>query len=162
MWVRCLAKSKLESAVEELAIPIAEKLGVELLDVEFVKEGPEWYLRLFIDKVGGINIEDCENMSHEIDPVLDELDEKDPNLFTHTYRLEISSSGDRPLKNDKDFQRNLGKDIEISFFTPFEGKKSMEGKLISFTEDTINIEFGKKEMQIERGLISLIKLAFKF
>jgi len=157
-----LAKSRLESAVEELALPVAEKLGVELLEVEFLKEGPEWYLRMFIDKEGGINIEDCENMSREIDPLLDELDEKDPGIFVHTYRLEVSSSGDRPLKNDRDLKRNLGKDIEISFFKPFEGKKNMEGKLIGFTEENIVLEHGKIEVQIERGLISLIKLAFKF
>ena len=157
-----MAKSRLESAVEELALPVAEKLGVELLEVEFLKEGPEWYLRMFIDKEGGINIEDCENMSREIDPLLDELDEKDPGIFVHTYRLEVSSSGDRPLKNDRDLKRNLGKDIEISFFKPFEGKKNMEGKLIGFTEENIVLEHGKIEVQIERGLISLIKLAFKF
>lgn len=157
-----MAKSKLELAVEELAIPLAEKLGVELLEVEFLKEGPEWYLRLFIDKEGGVTIEDCENMSHGVDPLLDELDEKDPNIFTHTYRLEVSSSGDRPLKNDRDLERNLGKEIVLSFFKPFEGKKGMDGKLISYTDELITIEFGKKEVQIERELISLIKLAFKF
>lgn len=158
-----MAKSRLESAVEELALPVAEKLGVELLEVEFLKEGPEWYLRLFIDREdGGVNIEDCENMSRGIDPLLDELDEKDPGIFVHTYRLEVSSSGDRPLKNDKDLKRNLGKDIELSFFKPFEGKKSMEGKLVAFTDESITLEHGKIEVQVERGLISLIKLAFKF
>lgn len=157
-----MAKSRLESAVEELALPIAEKLGVELLEVEFLKEGPEWYLRLFIDREEGINIEDCENLSREIDPLLDELDAKDPDIFTHTYRLEVSSSGERPLKNERDLERNKGKDIELSFFKPYEGKKSIEGTLLSFDETSLTITYGKKELVIPRELISLIKLAFKF
>lgn len=157
-----MGKTLLESAVEALALPVAEKYDLELLEVEFVKEGPEWYLRLYIDRKGGVNIIDCENVSREIDPLLDELDAKDPSIFTHTYRLEVSSSGDRPLKNNRDFERNIGNEIDISFYKPFNGRKVIDGVLKGYDEKKIIITENSREIEIDRELISVIKLSFKF
>ncbi len=157
-----MGKTRLESAVEALALPVAEKYKLELLEVEFVKEGPEWYLRLYIDRRGGVNIIDCENVSREIDPLLDELDANDPSIFAHTYRLEVSSSGDRPLKDERDFERNIGNEIEVSFYKPWNGRKTINGVLKSYTTEKIIITEKNKDVEIDRDIISVVKLYFKF
>ena len=136
-----------------------EYKGFELVDVEFVKEGPNNFLRIYIDKPGGITIDDCQVVSEVIN---DKLDEIDP--IEQSYFLEVSSPGlDRPLKTDKDLKRNLGKDIELKLYQSVEGKKKLLGELISFCEETIKIledEIG--EIDILRTNISKINLAIKF
>lgn len=139
---------------------IAEPLGIEVVDVELEKEHGEWYLRIFIDKPEGINIDDCEMISRQIDPV---LDNHDPIPFP--YHLEVSSLGlDRPLKNDQDLARSLGKKIRISLFAPFEGKKEWIGTLRAFSKERVVIGIGEEmlETSIPRNQIAKIKLEIDF
>ena len=136
----------------------ARSLDYELVDVEYVKESGSYYLRVYIDKKAGITLDDCQSMSELLG---EKLDKEDP--IENAYYLEVSSPGlDRPLKNDRDLKRNLGKDIEISLYKPLENKKKFEGNLKFFTEDKIVIKINDDEMEIPRDAISVIKLALKF
>lgn len=155
--------NKKEVINEIIAIcePIAESLNFELVDVEYIKEYGSYYLRVYIDKVGGINLDDCQSMSELLS---EKLDEKDP--ISTAYFLEVSSPGlDRPLKTDKDLNRNIGKDIEISLFTTYNNKKNYEGKLDSYNNKYIiigNENESDGKIEIPRELISVVKLALKF
>lgn len=139
--------------------PIAASLNYELVDVEYLKEYGSYYLRVYIDKPGGINLDDCQNMSELLS---EKLDEKDP--VSTAYFLEVSSPGlDRPLKTDKDLKRNIDKDIEISLYTALNNKKNYEGKLNSFNEKFIIInDEDDNIIDIPRESVSVIKLALKF
>ena len=117
-----------EKKAEDLILPIIEENKFELVDIEFVKEGPNWYLRVFIDKDEGITIDDCELVSKAFEKKLDEED-----IIKQAYILEVSSPGiDRPLKKDKDFKRCIGKLIDIKLYKPFEGRKEFQGTLENF------------------------------
>jgi len=139
--------------------PIATSLNFELVDVEYLKEYGSYYLRVYIDKPGGINLDDCQNMSEILS---EKLDEKDP--VSTAYFLEVSSPGlDRPLKTDKDLKRNIDKDIEISLYTALNDKKNYEGKLNSFNEKFITInDEDDNIIDIPRESVSVVKLALKF
>ncbi|WP_353095270.1 ribosome maturation factor RimP [Tissierella praeacuta] len=145
--------------VRGISEELAEELKYELVDVEFVKEGSNHFLRVYLDKPGGINLDDCQKMSQLLS---DKLDEKDP--ITVPYYLEVSSPGlDRPLKTDKDLKRNLGKEIEIKLYEPMNGKKIIEGTLESYEETLIIVKTEIDEIiEISRQSIALIKLAVKF
>jgi ribosome maturation factor RimP len=147
------------SIVKEICEQLADELGYELVDVEFLKEGSNYFLRVYLDKPGGINLDDCQKVSQLLS---DKLDEKDP--ITTPYYLEVSSPGlDRPLKNDKDLKRNLGKEIEIKLYEPLKGKKIIEGILEDYEEKTIVIRTEINEIvTIPKEGIALIKLAVKF
>lgn len=150
--------SDYEERAEKLIQPIVDEHSFELVDVEFVKEGNDYYLRAYIDKEGGINIDDCELVSKAFEEKLDKED-----FIKEPYILEVSSPGlTRPLKKDKDFQRSIGKDIEVKTFKPIEKRKDFEGELISFNNDTVTIKEDNKEITFERKNICLIRLAFKF
>lgn len=148
-----MAGSKIEKLVTELALPEAEKLGFELVDVEFVKEGSTWFLRIYIDKPGGIMIDDCELMNNAVEPL---LDERDP--ISQAYYLEVCSPGlDRPLKTDRDFEKYKGELVEVNLYKALNGEKHFEGRLIgrengvvTILEETFNRN-GKKtgETQLE-------------
>ncbi len=132
--------------------PVAE-LGFELCDVEFIKEYGDWVLTLFIDKEGGVNIDDCERVSRAVDPLLDEADP-----IEQAYMLSVSSLGlDRPLKKDADFARNIGKRIEIKLFAPKNGKKELIGELVSFDETGIIVRLEGGELALERKAIALAR-----
>lgn len=132
--------------------PVAE-LGFELCDVEFLKEYGDWVLTLFIDKEGGVNIDDCERVSRAVDPLLDEADP-----IEQAYMLSVSSLGlDRPLKKDADFARNIGKRIEIKLFAPKNGKKELIGELVSFDETGIIVRLEGGELALERKAIALAR-----
>ncbi len=119
-------KKKIVEQVSELALPICEACGVELVDVEYVRER-DWYLRVYIDKEGGIDIDDCTAVSGDLEKVLDEKD-----VIKEQYYLEVSSPGiDRPLKKDSDYVDHYGKKIDVSFYAPFEGKKVQTYELVS-------------------------------
>jgi len=154
-----MKKNVLENMVAEMVNPILEKYNFELVDVEFVKEGPNLYLRVFIDKPGGITIDDCQKVSEELSNILDERDPIQENYF-----LEVSSPGlDRPLKTNKDLERSIGKDIEISLYKQINGKKKHIGKLMKFDDTHIVISSEEdKEIQINREFISKVNLAIKF
>ena len=131
-----------ESRTESLLLPIVEKQGIEIYDVEYVKEGADWYLRAYIDKPGGVDINDCEHVSRALSDALDRED-----FIEEAYILEVSSPGLlRPLKKDKDFVRNKGKKVEIRCFKMVEGTKEFVGTLTAFDKESVTIETGEKEM----------------
>ncbi|WP_062048767.1 ribosome maturation factor RimP [Bacillus sp. JCM 19034] len=132
--------TKTTEITTELVTPILEELQLELVDVEFKKEGPNWYLRVFIDSDKGIDLEDCSQVSERLSEKLDETDPID-----QAYFLEVSSPGaERPLKNDKDFTKAIGKHVFVKTYEPIEGQKEFEGQLQSFENRQLTIEYKVK------------------
>ena len=131
-----MAKGKNTVAlVTEIAIPVAEECGVRVWDVRFEKEGAMWYLRVFIDKDGGVDINDCENVSRKLDKLLDELDPID-----HSYTLEVSSPGiERDLVKKEHFEQFMGQDITVRLIRAVEGIRDFVGKLYKFENDEVTI-----------------------
>lgn len=157
-----MTKKELEATCERLVLPIIEKRGFELVDVEYVKEGSHYYLRVYADKEGGITINDCVDVSRELNPLLDEYDKE----IKEPYILEVSSPGLlRPLKKDKDFARNLGKMIEIKLFKPLEASKvkEFEAELKQYDDKTITVIMeDDTELMLERSNLALVRPAFEF
>lgn len=155
-----LAKHEfVEQKTEELIAPIIEAHHFELVDVEYVKEGSMKYLRVYIDKEGGITVDDCEVISREFNDILDREDYVD-----EAYVFEVSSPGlGRPLKKDKDFARSLGDEVEVRLFKALNKKKEYTGILKSYDEQTVTITTEDEEdVVFERASIALIRLAFDF
>ena len=124
-----------EAKTEKLIMPIVEANNVELFDVDYIKEGQDWYLRVYIDKEGGIAVDDCEVVSREADPILDTDD-----CIEESYILEVSSPGlGRPLKKEKDFKRSLGKSVECKLYKAIIKQTEFEVILTDFKEDTVTI-----------------------
>ena len=136
-----------------------EEYGFELVDVEYVKEGGTWYLRTYIDKEGGISIDDCEKVSRRLSDILDEKD-----YIDDTYIMEVSSPGlGRPLKKEKDFKRSLGKEVDIRTYRMIDKQKEFTGILKDYDKDTVTIELDDETLKtFEKGDIALIRLAFDF
>lgn len=157
-----MTKKQIEATCEELVLPIIEENGFELVDVEYVKEGSNYYLRVYADKPGGITIDDCVLVSRALNPKLDAYEKE----FKDAYILEVSSPGLlRPLKKDKDFARNLGKMVEIKLFKPLADSKvkEFEAELKEFDDKNITVIMeDDEEVQIERSNLALIRLAFEF
>lgn len=154
-----MSKKSIISHVREIIEELIKDLEYELVDVEFKKEGSSKFLRIFLDKPGGITIDDCQTMSKAIG---EELDKADP--IKEAYYLEVSSPGlDRPLKNDKDFKRNLNKDVEIRLYEPLDGTKLIQGRFLEFDKDKLKIQYEDESViDIPRDKIALIRLAVKF
>lgn len=150
---------EIERRAEELFLPVTEQHGFELVDVEYVKEGENWYLRAYIDKEGGIAVDDCELVSRAVEAELDRQ-----NFIDDSYVLEVSSPGlTRPLKKEKDFARAKGKKIEIHTFARVDGEKQFVGILADWDGKTVTIETEEGgERVFPREGISLIRLAFEF
>ncbi len=148
-----------EQKTEKLLLPIIEKNQFELVDVEYVKEGSNWYLRAYIDKQGGITVDDCEIVSRALSDLLDKED-----FIADAYILEVSSPGlGRPLKKDKDFARSVGEEVEIHLFKPLNKKKEYIGLLQAFDKKSITIQTEDgEELLIPRAEIALIRLTFDF
>lgn len=148
-----------EQKTEELLLPIVEEHGFELVDVEYVKEGGTWYLRAYIDKPGGIAVDDCEVVSRAFSDILDEKD-----YIEDTYIFEVSSPGlGRPLKKEKDFVRSMGEEVEIRTYRAIDRQKEFVGILKGYDKDTVTIEMeDSSERTFERNDIALIRLAFDF
>jgi len=148
-----------EQKTEEILLPIVEEYGFELVDVEYVKEGGTWYLRTYIDKEGGISIDDCEKVSRRLSDILDEKD-----YIDDTYIMEVSSPGlGRPLKKEKDFKRSLGKEVDIRTYRMIDKQKEFTGILKDYDKDTVTIELDDETLKtFEKGDIALIRLAFDF
>lgn len=140
-------------------MPIVEAHHFELVDVEYVKEAGTWYLRVYIDKEGGIAVDDCELVSRALSDLLDQED-----FVEDAYILEVSSPGlGRPLKKEKDFIRSIGKEVEIRTYRPVEKQKEFIGILTAYDEDTVTIQGeGEATLQLNRADIALIRLAFDF
>ena len=148
-----------ESRAEELLLPIVEANGCEIYDVEYVKEGGEYYLRAYIDKEGGVNIVDCENVSRAFSEKLDEVD-----LISEAYILEVSSPGlGRTLKKDKHFEKSIGEEVEVKLFKEIDKQKEFTGFLDSFDEEKLVIADENDNLtEFERSNIAVVKLAVHF
>ena len=148
-----------EQKTEEILLPIVEENGFELVDVEYVKGGSTWYLRAYIDKPGGINIDDCEVVSRRLSDILDEKD-----YIDDAYILEVSSPGlGRPLKKEKDFKRSLGEEVEIRTYRMIDKQKEFTGILKDYDEKTVTIGMDDDTTKtFEKSDIALIRLAFDF
>ena len=150
--------SDYEKKTTEFVLPILEKRGFELYDVEYVKEGSDYYLRIFIDKEGGITINDCVDVTREMNEILDRED-----YIKDAFIFEVSSPGlDRPLKKDKDFDRNIGKQVEIKTYKPFDKQKEFTGILKSHDETSVTIEFEDGDFTFLKKDLSMIRLAIDF
>lgn len=147
-----------ETRTEELLKPIVESAGVEIYDVEYVKEGSDFYLRCYIDRDGGVNIQDCETVSRALS---DQLDAED--YIEDAYILEVSSPGlGRPLKKERDFERSLGEEVEIRLYKALNKQKEFTGILKAYDKETVTIETAEGELVFNRPDIALIRLAFDF
>lgn len=151
-----------EARLEKMLEPIVSPLGLEIYDVEYVKEGTDWYLRAYIERIdkseGGVDILDCEKVSRALS---DQLDQDD--FIEDSYILEVSSPGlGRTLKKDKHLQKSIGEEVEIRTYKPIERQKEFEGILKSFDDAHIVIEQEDKELVFERADIALIRLALDF
>ncbi|WP_208559668.1 ribosome maturation factor RimP [Marinilactibacillus kalidii] len=150
--------------VTAIADPVAAELGYELVDVEYVKEGKNWFLRIYIDKEGGVDLDDCTRFSEKIGEALDSQ-KTDP--IPHPYYLEVSSPGaERPLKKDKDLRDAVEQYIHVSLYQQIDGENIFEGTLKEVTDDTISlvirIKTREKELTIDRTNIAKARLAIKF
>lgn len=153
-----MKRTEIVDKVEELVTPIIDENDFELVDVEYVKEGANWYLRVYADKDGGITIDDCVLISRALEVKLDEED-----FIQDAYILEVSSPGlGRQLKKDKDFERSLGEKVECKLFKAINKQKEFEGILKDFTEETITLEVDETELIINRKEIAMIRLAIDF
>ena len=156
--------SSVVETVTEMVTPILEEQNFELVEVEFVKEGKSWFLRVFIDKDGGIDIEECVYVSEKLS---EKLDAVDPDPIPQAYFLEVSSPGaERPLKKETDYEKALGEYIHVSFYQPVDGEKQFEGFLQSFDADqltlNIRIKTREKELILDRKNIAKARLAIQF
>ena len=148
-----------EAKAEELVLPLVEANNFELVDVEYVKEAGTWYLRIYIDKEGGININDCELVSRAFSEILDKED-----YIEDAYILEVSSPGlGRPLKKDKDFRRNLGEEVEVRTYKPINKQKEFVGLLDGWDKESVTLQMENGEMlTIARADIALIRQYIEF
>jgi len=154
--------SKVAETVSQLVTPILDDMGLELVDIEYVKEGRDWFLRVFIDKETGIDIEECGLVSERLSEKLDEVDP-----IVHNYFLEVSSPGaERPLKKDKDFEKAIGKNVFIKTYEPIDGEKQFEGILTHFDGITVTVEIKiktrKKSVNIPYEKVAQARLAVSF
>ena len=147
--------NKIAQRVYDLALPVAEKMGLDIWDVEYLKEAGEWYLRVYIDKLeGGIFISDCENFSREMDPILDEADP-----IEGSYVFEVSSAGaERQLKRPSDFERFMGSNVEVKLYKAVEGRKSYQGSLSAYEDGKVSVDVGGIEMSFEKELVASVRL----
>ena len=147
-----------EGKTEELILPILEKMNFELIDVEYVKEGGIFYLRAYIDKEGGITVNDCEAVAREMNVLLDEKD-----YIPDSYTFEVSSPGlGRPLKKEKDYVRNMGKEVEIRTYRAINRSKEFYGLLTAYDKDSVTIDADGEELRFEKTEIALIRQAVHF
>ena len=152
-------REQYEQKAQAMAQPIIDQFGFELVDVEYVKEAGNWYLRFYIDKEGGITVDDCEAVSRRFSDILDEKD-----YIEDSYIFEVSSPGlGRPLKKEKDFKRNLGEEVEIRTYRAIDRQKEFVGILKSYDENTVTITYeDETEQTFDRKEIALIRQALDF
>ena len=150
--------ANIEEKVERLILKPINDLGYDLYDVEYAKEGKDFFLRIFIDSENGINLEDCEKVNDAITDLLDEAD-----YIKEQYFLEVSSPGiERVLRKDKHLKQNLNNDIQLNLFKPIEGKKQIQGILKDYNDEMLAIENQNQEIKISRKDIALIKTVYEW
>ena len=153
-----MSKKGFMTSIENLCDDVTSELGYELVDVEYLKESGDYYLRVYIHKPGGVNLDDCQIVSEKLSEKLDDSD-----MIQKAYYLEVSSPGlDRPLKTDRDLERNLGKEVEVNLYKAVDGVKKFEGILKSYKGDSVELETVDKVVEIPRDTLSLIRLTIKF
>ena len=147
--------NKIAQRVYDLALPVAEKMGLDIWDVEYLKEAGEWYLRVYIDKEeGGIFINDCETFSREMDPI---LDAEDP--IEGSYVFEVSSAGaERALKRPSDFERFMGSNVEVKLYKAVDGRKSYQGTLSGYEDGKVTVDVSGIEMSFEKEVVAAVRL----
>lgn len=151
-------KEEYESQTEAILQPIVDKMNIELVDVEYVKEGSDYYLRAYIDKEGGITIDDCEAVSRKLSDLLDEKD-----FIPEAYILEVSSPGlGRQLKKEKDYKRSIGKEVDIKLYKAKDGQKEFSGVLKGYDSEGFIVSIEEKEEHFKYEEVSRISLAFDF
>ncbi|KAB3536941.1 ribosome maturation factor RimP [Alkaliphilus pronyensis] len=154
-----MGQNKIEKLTDELIQPIIKAESFELVDIEFKKEGPHRFLRVYIDKPGGITLDDCQRVSEELSNKLDELDPIPDN-----YYLEVSSPGiDRPLKKNSDFYKFKGELVEVKLYEPLDGQKTIEGELLGLEDNIIKLLVEKIGLiEIPKDKAAIVRLAIKF
>lgn len=154
-----MKKSEIVDRVEKMVTAITDEKGYETVDVEYVKEAGQFYLRVVVDKEGGISLNECEEVSRELSPKLDEND-----FIKENYYLEVSSPGiDRALKRDKEFVKYKGRDVEIKLYKAIDGVKQFEGELVGLDEENnIVVIINNEEIKFNRKDVAIIRLAIKF
>lgn len=150
--------SKITELVDGLARPVVEANGCSLWDVEYVKEAGSWYLRLYIDKAGGVSIDDCEAVSRGVDPLLDEADP-----IPDAYTFEVSSAGaDRPLKKPEHFAAFLGAEVDVKFYQAVKGQKSCTGLLAGYQDGDVTLEMDGETVTFPKKEIAAVRLHVNF
>ena len=150
-----MAKQNTVQKVEEIVLPYAKELSLEIWDITFKKEGSEWYLRIFIDKKGGVSIDDCVDLTHAVSKPLDEADP-----IAQNYILEVSSPGvERELKRDEHFKRYIGSPVMLRTIRPIDGVRDFSGTLVSYEEKKITLRLpDEKEMTFDKKETNFVKL----
>jgi len=150
--------SKITERVFDLARPVVEEEGCSLWDVEYLREAGTWYLRIYIDKDGGVSIDDCERISRRLDPILDEADP-----IPESYVFEVGSAGaDRELKRPSDFAQFMGAEVEVKLYKPLDGSKSFVGKLVGYEEGTVVLDWRGLELRFAPSQIAQVRLYVSF
>ena len=149
---------KITEKVTQMALPVVEAHGCQLWDVEYVREGSEYFLRLYLDKDGGVDINDCEAISRAMDPI---LDEEDP--IPESYHFEVCSAGlERPLKRPSDFERFMGEPIMVKLYRPRNGLKEIPGILRGYENGCVTMEAGKETITFQKSEVALVRLRVEF
>ena len=146
--------SKITEKVATLAKPVVEEEGCTLWDVEYVREAGTWYLRILVDKDGGLGIDDCERISRRLDPMLDEADP-----IPDSYVFEVGSAGaERELKRPSDYEQFMGSEVEVRLYQPLNGCKAFVGRLKAYEDGDVTIDFGGTEMRFDKGRVAQVRL----
>ncbi len=149
---------KVTELVTQLALPVVESCGCSLWDVEYVREGSEYFLRLYLDKEGGVDINDCEAVSRAMDPILDEADP-----ISTSYHFEVCSAGlERTLKRPSDFARFMGSNITVKLYRPRNGLKEIPCVLTGYDDGKITVTAGKETITFEKSEVALVRLRVEF
>lgn len=150
--------SRLTDKIAEIARPVVEEEGCSLWDVEYVREAGSWYLRVFIDREGGVSIDDCERVSRRLDPI---LDEKDP--IPESYVFEVGSAGaDRELKRPRDFEQFMGSEVEVRLYRPVDGSKHYTGALTGYEDGAVTLTQGEKTLRFTKEQVAQVRLYVSF
>jgi len=149
---------KITQIVQELAEPVVQAQGCSLWDVEYVREGSDYILRVIIDKEGGVDVSDCEAVSRALDPI---LDEKDP--IPDSYQFEVSSAGlERALKRPEDFARFMGSPVTVKLYRPVNGMKEIPAVLRGYEDGRVTVQSGKETVTFEKSQVALVRLRVEF